>query len=257
MGSVSQHTTFFESGGSGGRTILLLHGLGCTGAVWNGVRGVLGRRRLGRWIAPDLSGHGASPWRPHYSVGQLAADLAEIVRGTGELFIVGHSLGAYVGLALASNWFGIRVAGLVGIGPKINWPESDLKSARELAARPVRWFDTRDEALSRYRRASGLGSDIAPTEDSLARGIVQVNERWRLAQDPRTFDAAGAPFETLARSSAAHVLLARGEHDQMVSTQELKAYAENVEEIAGGGHNVHVESPERIVASLERLAANV
>ena len=42
-----------------------------------------------------------------YSVGALAADVASLVRGQRELFVIGHSLGAYIGLALASRWFGI------------------------------------------------------------------------------------------------------------------------------------------------------
>ena len=41
--------------------ILLLHGLGATGAVWNGVRQVIEQRSLGRSIAPDLGGHGDRP----------------------------------------------------------------------------------------------------------------------------------------------------------------------------------------------------
>src|SRR5262252_6380069 len=96
-----------ESGGSGARTVLLLHGLGATAAVWNGVRRVIEQRSIGRWIAPDLSGHGGTPWQGHYTVGGHAAEVAELVRDTTELFVVGHSLGAYIALALASRWFGV------------------------------------------------------------------------------------------------------------------------------------------------------
>jgi hypothetical protein len=58
----------------------------------------------------------ASDWLSFYSVGQLATQLAELVQQQRlhELFIVGHSLGAYVGLALASGWFGIAVRGVRG-----------------------------------------------------------------------------------------------------------------------------------------------
>src|SRR5688572_8570491 len=117
---------YFERGGTGERCFLLLHGLGATGAVWNRVCERLEQTGLGEWIVPDLSGHGRSDWRAHYSVGQLAADLAELVHDCQELLIVGHSLGVYVGLALASGWFNVRVAGLVGIGPKVVWTEADV-----------------------------------------------------------------------------------------------------------------------------------
>lgn len=53
--------TWCESGGTGSRAIMLLHGLGATAAVWDGVRRVIDQRAIGRWFAPDLGGHGAIP----------------------------------------------------------------------------------------------------------------------------------------------------------------------------------------------------
>src|SRR5688500_1585422 len=91
------------------KTILVLHGLGATAAVWSGVRQAIEQRSLGRVIAPDLAGHGGSAWQSHYTVGGHAAEVAELVRGTQTLFVIGHSLGAYIGLALASRWFGVEV----------------------------------------------------------------------------------------------------------------------------------------------------
>src|SRR5262245_20139712 len=95
--------TWCESGGTGSRAFLLLHGLGATAAVWTGVRRVIEERAMGRWVAPDLSGHGDSAWERQYTVGSHAAEVAELVRGTEELFVIGHSLGTYIGLALASR----------------------------------------------------------------------------------------------------------------------------------------------------------
>jgi pimeloyl-ACP methyl ester carboxylesterase len=246
---------WYESGGAGPRTALLLHGVGATAAVWRGVEQALQERGAMRWVAADLSGHGGSDWQPFYSIGQLAAALAELVRESPELFVVGHSLGAYVGLALASGWFGIQVRGVLGIGPKIAWPPADLQAARELAARPVRWYATGEEAWARYRRVSGLGADIAPAEASLARGVIHAEPGWRLAQDPRSFAVAGAPFATLARSAAGRVLLARGEHDPMVSLEELRMHAPQAHDIPGTGHNAHLEDPRAVIALLEPLVA--
>jgi pimeloyl-ACP methyl ester carboxylesterase len=234
------------------RTFLLLHGLGATAAVWNGVRRAIEQRALGESLAPDLSGHGASAWQREYSVGGHAAEVAALVRGH-DLFVIGHSLGAYIGLALASRWFGVEVAAVLGIGPKITWSEADLKGSRELAERPVRWYATAEEASARYRRVSGLEAAVAPGPEWLARGVVQGEQGWRLAQDPRTFGVAGAPFASLAKSARARVFLARGEGDGMVSSAELRAHASDVVEIAGSGHNVQVEQPDAIVDLLQRL----
>jgi pimeloyl-ACP methyl ester carboxylesterase len=244
---------WYDKGGSGPRAILLLHGLGATSGVWAGVERVLDQRRIGRWIAPDLSGHGHSDVQPQYSVGSLAAELTGLVQKEAELFVIGHSLGAYLGLALASRWFGVEVRGLVGLGPKISWPPADVQAAHELATRPVRWFATSEEGWSRYRRVSGLDARIASAEECLRHGVTQAAEGWRLSQDPRTFQVAGAPFGSLVTSAQARLVLARGEHDAMVSTSELLAYCREVHEIPGAGHNAHVEKPDEIVRLLETL----
>ncbi|HKR38039.1 MAG TPA: alpha/beta hydrolase [Steroidobacteraceae bacterium] len=247
--------TWCESGGTGSRAILLLHGLGATAAVWDGVRQEIEQRAIGRWFAPDLGGHGGTAWQRAYTVGGHADEVAELVRGTQELFVVGHSLGAYIALALASRWFGVEVAGVLGIGPKITWSQADLQGARELAARPVRWYATAEEAWARYRRVSGLDATVAPKEEWLARGVVHAVEGWRLAQDPRSFAVAGAPFDSLVASARARVILARGERDAMVSTPELRAHVSQAVEIAGSGHNVQVEKPDAIVDLLQTLIA--
>jgi pimeloyl-ACP methyl ester carboxylesterase len=242
-----------ESGGSGDRTVLFLHGLGATAAVWSGVRQALEERGGTRWMLVDLAGHGGSDAQPSYSVGQLAAELAPAILLEPALLIVGHSLGAYAGLALASGWFGVRVRAVLGIGPKIDWPEADLKAAWDLAARPVRCYATEDEALARYRRVSGLGEQLAPGREVLARGIVHTPAGWRLAQDPCTFAVAGAPFASLASSAQARVVLARGQGDPMVSLEELRAHAARAYDIPGTGHNAHVEDPAAVVELIEGL----
>jgi pimeloyl-ACP methyl ester carboxylesterase len=241
-----------ERGGSGSRAILLLHGLGATAAVWHGLQKRLESKQV-QWIAPDLSGHGHSPWRSHYSIGQLATDVAPLVQDAAELYIVGHSLGAYVGLALASRWFGVRVAGVLGVGPKITWSDADLQGTRELAARPVRWYAQEAEAIARYRRVSGLDERTAPDTDFIARGVHRSEEGFRLAQDPRTFMVGGAPFGTLVTSAACTVRLARGESDAMVSLEELRSHEPRAVSIAGAGHNVHAEDPAAVVHLLDQL----
>ena len=242
-----------EAGGSGDCTIVFLHGLGATAAVWTDVRQALEERGGRRWVVADLAGHGGSDWEPFYSVGQLAAQLAPAIRLEPAPLIVGHSLGAYVGLALASGWFGVRVRAVLGIGPKIAWPEADLEAARDLAARPVRRYAGEEEALARYRRVSGLGEELAPGREALARGVLQTPEGWRLAQDPGTYAVAGAPFASLAAAAQARVVLARGERDPMVSLEELRAHAPLAYDIPGAGHNAHVQDPRAVLGLIEGI----
>ena len=62
---------YTNKGGSGDRTFLLLHGLGCNGDVWKGLISKINQAKAGKWIAPDLRGHGRSDWAEEYCVGYL------------------------------------------------------------------------------------------------------------------------------------------------------------------------------------------
>jgi pimeloyl-ACP methyl ester carboxylesterase len=145
-----------HQGGSGEPVLLLLHGLGATGDVWQGWRPLLARRWPGRWLAPDLPGHGGSPPLPGYTFEALAAAVAGTVGTGARTVVLGHSLGGVVGLALASGAFPVPVQAVIGLGIKVAWTEDELDRARALARRPPAWFASRDEAAARYLRISGL-----------------------------------------------------------------------------------------------------
>ena len=240
-------------GGTGNCTAVLLHGMGATAAAWEGVRRLLDSGAAVSWLTADLSGHGGSAWQESYSIRQLAAALAPLWPEAGAVLVVGHSVGAYVALALAGGGFGLRVHAVLGIGPKIAWPPADLAAARELATRPVRWYPSEGEAVARYRRVSGLTAAIAPAPETLARGIVRGAEGWRLAQDPRTFAVAEASFASLVAAAGAPVVLARGERDPLVTEAELRSHAAQVHTFPRAGHNAHVEHPAAVVELIESL----
>jgi pimeloyl-ACP methyl ester carboxylesterase len=82
--------------------VLLLHGLGVNGAVWQS----FARRLVPHLaaVAPDLRGHGQSDAPADgYRPADYAADLAQLIPALDIIpaGVVGHSLGALAGLALA------------------------------------------------------------------------------------------------------------------------------------------------------------
>jgi pimeloyl-ACP methyl ester carboxylesterase len=235
------------------RCLLLLHGLGATGAVWGPVEAMLAARGDNRSLAPDLPGHGAAPWASGYSVGGIAADIATAVADESELYVVGHSFGGYVALALASGWFGARVRGVLTVGTKLSFSDEERRRGTELAQRPARVFAARAEALERYRKVSGLDAGLAPGDALLARGTVRDGAGFRLAADPATLAVAVPPFTALATAATCPVLASRGEHDPLVSSAELRAAAPDAIDVPGLGHNLHVEAPQALLALLDRL----
>ena len=240
-----------ETGGDGARTLVLLHGLGATGAVWRGVLDLLAKRGGVRWVVPDLPGHGASAWCDDYAVPALAQVLGRGLRDCSPCLVLGHSLGAYLGIALAGPGCSVAVRGVLGIGPKISWSGTELAASRELAGRAVRWYPDSAEAQARYGRVSGLGAIPGLDARALARGVSAGERGWRLAQDPRSFSAAGTPFASLVAACRAPLILARGEHDAMVSLAALQSHATAAHELAGCGHNAHVEDPAAVLRLLD------
>jgi pimeloyl-ACP methyl ester carboxylesterase len=243
---------YVEEHGSGPRTLLLLHGLGANGAVWTPLVARLRPRFAGRIVVPDLRGHGRSPHATRYGYGQHAADVAALVATDAPVHVVGHSMGAAIGLVLASGWFGIAVEGVLGFGMKVTWTGAELDKLAALARAPVRWFDTRAEAADRFLRVSGLVGLVAPDSPVVAAGVVAEAGRWRLAADAATVSAAGPPPEDLVAGARARVVLGCGAADALVGIAALRRLAPDALELAGLGHNLHVEDPDALARVIEQ-----
>ena len=108
----------YRSGGSGEHLLLLLHGLGATGAVWDRLLPLVESSWSGAWAVPDLRGHGRSIAEPPYGYALHAADMASLAASSGasRVTVLGHSFGGVVGSVLAGGWYGVEVAGGVGVG---------------------------------------------------------------------------------------------------------------------------------------------
>jgi pimeloyl-ACP methyl ester carboxylesterase len=240
-----------HEGGSGEPLLVLLHGLGATGDVWDSWRPLLARRWPGRWLAPDLPGHGGSPPLAAYSFDGLAAEVAGIVQLGPPIVVLGHSLGGVVALALASGKFPVSVRAVIGLGIKVAWTDEELDRAAAVAQRPRAWFASRAEAAARYLRVSGLGGLLPADDPAVDAGLREQDGRWRLAMDPGAF-AVGAPnMARLLAQSRAPVTLARGEHDPMNTDGQLARLGSASVTLPGLGHNAHVESPELAMTLLD------
>jgi pimeloyl-ACP methyl ester carboxylesterase len=240
-----------HEGGSGEPLLVLLHGLGATSDVWDRWRPLLAERWPGRWLAPDLPGHGGSPPLPAYTFDGFAAAIASYIRPNADTVVLGHSLGGVVGLALASASFGVPVRAVIGLGIKVVWTREDLDRAESVARRPLSWFSSRDEAAARYLRVSGLAGVVPASDPVVDAGLRNSGGQWRLAMDQATF-AVGAPdMRHLLARSRAPVTLARGDHDPMNTDEQLAELGVPTVTLPGLGHNAHVEDPELSIALLD------
>ncbi|MEY4338205.1 MAG: hypothetical protein RLZ14_55, partial [Actinomycetota bacterium] len=112
--------------GSGEVTLLFVHGLGASGATWDGCVAALAPRF--RCITVDLLGHGASPVPDdpaEYTRDGALADLDDVIASAGgPVVLVGHSLGGYLSLAQAATRPGAAAAEVVhNTGPRFRDPD--------------------------------------------------------------------------------------------------------------------------------------
>jgi pimeloyl-ACP methyl ester carboxylesterase len=234
-----------RTGGQGEPAVLLLHGLGATGAVWAHFSVALERRVL----VPDLPGHGLSSPLPHYSFATLAAAVARALPGQGPFVVAGHSLGGVLALELASGRYDVEVEGVLALGVKVEWSQDDLGRAASFAARPARVFETREDAEQAYLKVSGL-LGIAPADPA---GLRETEDGWRLAMDPAAFGVGAPDMPALLAEARCPVVLAAGENDPMSRPDQLRALDPDAVTLPGLGHNAHVEDPAAVRELLKRF----
>jgi pimeloyl-ACP methyl ester carboxylesterase len=240
-----------NGGGSGEPLLILLHGLGATGDVWDRWLPLLARQWPGRWLAPDLPGHGGSPPLAAYTFDGFAAAVAAIIQPGDRVVVLGHSLGGAVGLALASGKHAVPVHAVIGLGIKTAWTDEELHRAQAAARRASAWFASRDEAAARYLRVSGLTGLMPIADPAVNAGLREHDGRWRLAMDPGAF-AVGAPdLAQLVARAQCPVTLARGEQDPMNTDEQLARLGVPTITLPGLGHNAHVENPQLSITLLD------
>jgi pimeloyl-ACP methyl ester carboxylesterase len=221
--------------------LLLLHGLSANGGVWAELGALLEQDYDGRWSAPDLPGHGAAPRLPRYSFDSLAAAVAATLEPGEPVVVIGHSLGGVVGLELANGSHGVDVQGVVALGVKVAWSEDELARAQTLAARPPAKFESREEAAARFLRVAGLEGLVGEDHPAVARGVAQEGGGWRLTADPATIGMGAPDMRALLAAANAPMVLARGEHDALQTTEQLRELDSAAVELRGVGHNAQVE----------------
>ncbi|MGY1660747.1 alpha/beta fold hydrolase [Geodermatophilus sp. SYSU D00705] len=238
----------YRSGGSGDDLLLLLHGLGATGAVWDRLLPLVEASWPGSWAVPDLRGHGRSVTEPPYGYAVHAADVASlaVALGAGRVTVLGHSFGGVVGAVLAGGWYGVEVARVVAVGVKIDWTVDEEARARVMAARPPQVFPTAAEAADRHLRLAGLSGLVAPDDPVARAGVREADGGFAAALDPRAFGAVGPSVEEVLSRAVAPLRLAAGAADPMVGLAAMRRVDPDAVLLDGAGHNAHWETPEAV-----------
>jgi len=235
-------TIHAERGGRDGPLMVLLHGMGCNAAVWDGLLPLLAAEWPGGWLVPDLRGHGRSPHRAPYGLGIHAADVAHIIDPEDEITVVGHSMGGGVAVALANDLFGVPVRRVIAFGYKVDWSDNEVARAAKIAATPPRVFDNRAAAVDRALQVAGLAELVEPSARVADLSVTATEGGYKLSTDPRVNVISVPDSVTLAGAARAPLHLFTGEHDA-VGTAAGMAKLGEVTVLPGLGHSPHVEAP--------------
>jgi pimeloyl-ACP methyl ester carboxylesterase len=232
-----------ERGGSGAPLLVLLHGLGASAAVWDGLVPIVRERWAGRWLAPDFRGHGRSSHAAPYGYGTHAADVAALLTQGEEIAVLAHSMGGAVALALATQWFGVHVRSVVAFAVKPDFNAEEIARIRNVGNAGYRWFDTREAAIERQIAVAGLRGLLAADDPRAAVGIAEEGGKFRIAMDPAANLVLGPQLPELLAAAKAPVRFAAGDRDQLVAVDAMRAVDPAAHVFPGRGHNVHVEDP--------------
>ncbi|NGN62872.1 alpha/beta fold hydrolase [Streptomyces sp. A7024] len=199
--------------------LVLLHGLGASGADWDRIAPHL----AAHWqvFAVDLRGHGYSDWPGEYAFPQFGEDVAGFIGGLGlgPVHLVGHSLGG-----IAAQFVAVRRPDLV----------------RRLVLEEAPAFVPAVPPQEVPPRPEDPGFDW----EAKVQIVPQRNE-----PDPRW-------YEQIADITAPTLLIWGGE-DSFLPEADLKDAAARIPDARlitiGGGHLVHATRPDEFVAAVREF----
>jgi len=248
-----------EWGEPGSPRVVCLHGVRNHGGHFARLAAALGGHHV---LAPDLLGHGHSPWEPPWDVdSHIAAVVATV--GAREAVLVGHSFGGRLAFELAARAPKL-VPKLVLLDPAILIPGHVALAAAE-NARADKSYVSFDELIERRYDESQLHS--APRElviEDLARH-VDVGEDGRLRYRYCQSAVVAAYGEMASRPPQFEdvrvpTLLVLGERSYLPYDHLLGAHRDALGDllqvaVVPGGHSVLWDAlPETTTAIAEFLA---
>lgn len=242
---------YSEVSGEGDDLLVLLHGMGATGAIWSPLLAARPAGFRGRLLVVDLPGHGASEGLDNYAMPEVAAAVAaaigDYLAPAGRYRLLGHSYGGVVALELGAA--AVQGAGrapdfIYGLGIKSVWRPAEIEGMRGLAGKPPKPFPDAASARERYLKVSGLAALGAVGEQCSARGTVQSPQgHWQLAVDPAVYAVTAPDMGRLAQANRGRFALAYGVEDEMVDAADLARHDPQARALPGGGHNIMVNNP--------------
>jgi pimeloyl-ACP methyl ester carboxylesterase len=252
---------YLEWGTPGLPGLVFVHGGAAHAHWWSFLAPQLaGRLHL---AAFDLSGHGDSGWREHYSLEAWVGEVLDVATHAGFAappVVVGHSMGGLIAIQAAQD-HGNRLAGVVLVDAPLRRPDPESQEGgRTRALRFPSVYPTREAAVARFRlipaqpvRHPHLFHHIA------VHSVREVEDGWTWKFDPGVFRRQRAPMGERLALARCPTALIYGEHSEVV-TSDIAAYTAEmmppgspVVVLAGAYHHLLLDEPLAFVDALDRI----
>jgi pimeloyl-ACP methyl ester carboxylesterase len=232
--------------GGAGPAVLLLHGLAGQASEWRATASWL--RRIARVYALDQRGHGRSDRAPGaYSreayVGDAAAAIEQL--GLARAVVLGQSMGGLNAFLVAARHAAL-VRALIVVEAEASADEAGVRSVQA-------WLRSLPVPFSSASDAQAWLADAGFPGDSWQELVEEREGGWWPRFDVEGAiasieDAATTDYWREWRSIACPTLVVGGAGSSMPK-EELRRMAEAIPagsyaEVAGAGHNVHLDEPE-------------
>lgn len=263
------NSLFFRDSGKG-KPLLLIHGWGVTGGLFQPQIEALSSQC--RVIVPDLPGHGLSgPFSKHEPFSTLADSLAQLLKhlGVGDVCLVGWSLGAMIGWDLLRRYPNGGVSSMVSIDmvPRLlkadDWPYGLLEQreddvfASHAQLIQERWPDYLERMIPRIFR---------PDHSDQTRALIDWALRIAAKGDPQSLGNVWQAMGTVdARANLPEItvptLVVAGELSQLYGVPAARWLTQQLpnaqlEVFEHSGHAPHLEEPDRFNEALIQFMAS-
>ena len=235
-----------------GTAVVLLHGFLENKTMWNEIAPHLSKKN--RVISIDLLGHGKSDCLGYVHTMDLFAESIEAVLKhlrIRKYFLIGHSLGGYISLALAHR-NSSKIKGLCLLNSTSNDDSDDRKELRARANKMVQSnftnmvrmsFINLFEKNSRTAFKEEIALALQVALKTSVQGYIAANEGMRIRENRN---------HVLAENTFKKLIIA-GKKDPILEFEAAKKEAEKTDtEFVGleGGHMSHIENKDALLKAL-------